>query len=482
MTQSSMNEEASSQVSLFVDLDGTLIKTDLLFESLLKLLKQNPLFIILVPFWLFKGRAYLKQVLENRVEVAPEHLPYNVEFLSFLRQEHENGRKLILATASDRRLATGVAQHVGMFSEIIASDGINNLKGEEKLKAVQAVAQSKAFDYAGNSLSDLPLWNAAQRRLVVNVSPYLLSRIKNSVTIDQSFDLAQPTLRILPKALRFYQYSKNILLFVPIIMAHQFTDPSKLAALVLGFLSFSLCASSVYLLNDCFDLEADRTHPFKQKRPLAAGSLSISSALVLIPLLALASLWISLVLSTAFFQILLLYLILTTAYSFYFKRIALADGILLSSLYILRIIAGGVITEVLVSEWLLGFAMFFFLSLAFAKRYAELFRLSSQTSTIAKGRGYSAEDLTALAIFGIVSGYISVTILALYTNSEEMRRLYTTPEALWLICPLLLYWISRIWLLSYQGQMLEDPLVFALRDSVSYATGFLTALFLFLAK
>jgi 4-hydroxybenzoate polyprenyltransferase len=236
------------------------------------------------------------------------------------------------------------------------------------------------------------------------------------------------------------------------------------------------------LLNDCFDLEADRTHPFKQKRPLAAGSLSISSALVLIPLLALASLWISLVLSTAFFQILLLYLILTTAYSFYFKRIALADGILLSSLYILRIIAGGVITEVLVSEWLLGFAMFFFLSLAFAKRYAELFRLSSQTSTIAKGRGYSAEDLTALAIFGIVSGYISVTILALYTNSEEMRRLYTTPEALWLICPLLLYWISRIWLLSYQGQMLEDPLVFALRDSVSYATGFLTALFLFLAK
>lgn len=482
MTQSTMNEEASSQVPLIVDLDGTLIKTDMLFESLLKLLKYNPLFILLIPYWLFKGRAYLKEQLATRTSSNPELLPYNNEFLSFLKGEQKNGRTLILATASDRHLAAGIVEHVGIFSDTIASDGENNLKGREKLKAIQATTEQTGFDYAGNSLSDLPLWQSARRRLVVNVSPNLLSRIENSVRVDQSFDVTRTSMKTLAKALRIHQYSKNILLFVPIIMAHQFTDLNKLAALVLGFLSFSLCASSVYLLNDCFDLEADRTHPLKQRRPLAAGDLSIPLVLILIPTLALVSLGLAAIVSFPFFEILLLYLILTTAYSLYVKRFALIDGILLSGLYMLRIIAGGVIAEVLVSEWLLGFAMFFFLSLAYAKRYAELLRLSSQPCSKAKGRGYSADDLTALGNFGTASGYISVTILALYTNSEEMRRLYTHPEALWLICPLLLYWISRIWLLSYRGQMLEDPLVFALRDSVSYATGFLTAFFLYLAK
>lgn len=474
-------QEKEKNVPLFVDLDGTLIKTDMCFESLVLLLKKNPLLFLFSLFWLIKGRAYFKQQLAMRVSFDPALLPYSEEFLSFVKDEHKQGREIILATASDSRIAQVFADHLGIFTATIASDGVVNRKGKNKLQNIKSLAGDNVFDYAGNEMADLPVWKEARKCIVVNSNTEGLARIKKHIDVHQTFDTYQSSLKTLLSAVRVHQFSKNSLLFVPIIMAHQLADFGKLFDLVLAFVSFSFCAAAVYLLNDCIDLESDRRHPLKKKRPLASGTLSIPFALTLIPLLTAASILLAARLASGFLFLLLLYLVLTTAYSIQLRRIVLADCVVLSSLYMLRIIAGGVAAQVLVSEWLLAFAIFFFLSLAFAKRYAELHRLAVENKEHSHGRGYWSEDLPQLATFGAASGYISVLILALYLNSSEMRALYSHPGALWLICPLLLYWISRIWLLTYRGEMLEDPLVFAITDQVSYAMGVLTALLLFFA-
>lgn len=477
-----MAENTDHDVPLFVDLDGTLIKTDMCFETLVGLLKNNLLLFLLTPFWLLRGRAYFKKRLAERVSFNPALLPYNRGFLSFLRQEKDKGRKVVLATASDERVASTIDKHLRLFSGVIASDGKTNRKSQKKLEAIREEVDKGEFDYAGNSGADIVIWKAARRRILVNASARQAKKIARHIAVDRTYDTSSVRGRDLFAGLRMHHFSKNLLLFLPIIMAHEFANVSKLFDLTLAFVSFCLCAGAVYLLNDCIDLEADRLHPLKRKRPLASGKISIAAALGAIPFLAVLSLALAFQVPPAFIWTLLLYALLTTAYSFCLKRVVLADAILLASLYTLRIIAGGVAGQVLVSEWMLGFSVFFFLSLAFAKRYAELYRLGENNEKKVRGRGYSADDLQQIANFGSVSGYLSVLVLALYINSDEMRALYSHPQALWLICPLLLYWISRIWLLAHRGRMLEDPLVFAISDRVSYVIGFFTALLLILGK
>ncbi len=283
------------------------------------------------------------------------------------------------------------------------------------------------------------------------------------------------------KAIRIHQWSKNILVFVPLVMAHRASDSHLLINALIAFFAFSFCASSVYLLNDLVDLESDKNHQTKKNRPFASGKLSVTFGKVLIPVFFVTSLLTSLNLPRDFLYLLSLYFIMTTAYSLSLKKKVLVDVILLASLYTIRIFAGATAVGVVISPWLLAFSMFFFLSLAFVKRYSELNLLHIGKSDFSVGRGYMGKDLGLISNLGITSGYVSVLVMALYVSNEAGPLLYRKPHILWLICPLLLYWISRVWLLTRRGQMNGDPILFAITDRVSYFVGFLAAAFVYLA-
>jgi 4-hydroxybenzoate polyprenyltransferase len=286
---------------------------------------------------------------------------------------------------------------------------------------------------------------------------------------------------LLVRTLRVHQWVKNLLVVVPLVMAHRWNDFDQVVKAALAFLAFSLCASAVYILNDLADLESDRRHPTKQRRPLASGALNVSVAIGLVPLLLLSAAALTFLTSTGFALLLALYFGLTSAYSFALKRIAILDIVVLASLYTLRVLAGGRAVDVPVSPWLLGFSMFLFFSLACMKRFSEFLALRKRNEELVAGRGYRASDLEQIASFGVASGYLSVLVIALYVNSAEVTRLYREPQALWMICPLLLYWISRTWLIAHRGEMHEDPIVFAYQDRASYIVGLLCAAILFAA-
>lgn len=464
---------------LLVDLDGTLIKTDLLFESFLALIRRKPLYLFVIPFWLFLGRAKLKAKIAEKVELDIGALPLNKAFFVFLEEEKKAGRELILATASNEKLANAVASYHGIFDQVIASTSETNLKSKAKLKAIKRHLKTPEFAYAGNETADLDIWEEASECIVVNAKKSLLKSIKKETSV---FDLRTSSLKPLVKELRIYQWVKNLLIFLPLILAHRLTDVESLLTSIIAFFSFSFCASSVYLLNDLLDLQADRRHKTKKNRPFAAGTLSISWGFLLIPLLLGASLFLALKINTAFITVLGLYYLLTTSYSFYLKKRLAIDVILLSSLYTIRILAGGVAGDIVISEWLLSFSTFIFLSLALAKRYAELIAADLKAGTSLSRRGYLASDLETLSNLGTSSGYLSVLVFALYINSSEITSLYKTPETLWLLCPLFLYWISRFWIFASRGWIVEDPIVVAVKDKISWIVGFLSALFIYLAR
>ncbi len=457
---------------LFVDLDGTLLRTDMLLETTVALLGKNPLYLALLPVWLLRGRAALKGEIARRVDIEPEGLPYHPEFLEFLREEHRAGRDLVLATASHRLVAEPIAKHLGIFRQVIATEA-ENLKGKRKLAAIQASVQGGAFGYAGNGPEDRPLWAVATERIVVGKS--------TSGDFTRAFPSHRGALTGLIKALRVHQWVKNLLVFVPLIMAHRMLELDLLRNVLLAFWSFSLCASTVYVLNDMLDLSADRQHPKKRLRPFASGAISLSSGLLLIPLLLLLAALCAATLPPLFTQILLGYFLLTTAYSVFLKQVVLVDILVLAALYTVRLMAGGAAVGVAVSQWLLAFSMFFFLSLACVKRYSELLLMQSMKREGSKGRGYLVVDREQVAHLGTSAGYISVLVLALYINSREVFSLYTKPELLWFICPVLLYWVSRVWMIAHRGNLHEDPIVFALRDKVSYLVGAMCAACIMLA-
>lgn len=466
---------------LCVDLDGTLIRSDLLLESICLLAKSNPFLLLALPLWLSRGKAYMKRRIAEQVSIDPSLLPYHEEFLEYLRAENDAGRRLILGTASDKLLVDKVAGHLGIFEDVLASDGETNVSGVRKRDILVQRYGKGGFAYAGNHSVDIFIWKEAGEGIVVGNRGRLMDQVTRERLVSTIFGDERNSAVAMIKALRVHQWVKNLLLFVPLVMAHVLLDATALSRSASAFLAFCLCSSSVYLINDLVDLEADRRHRDKCKRPFASGDLSIGAGLVMIPCLLLASALISVALPLAYIAAIGTYFFLTFAYSFVLKQIALVDIIALASLYTIRIIAGGYAAGVTVSEWLLAFAMFFFLSLACVKRFAELRALRLDNGGKAHGRGYHADDLELIARFGTVSGYISVLVLALYVNSNEVTVLYTHPRVLWLICPLILYWISRIWLLAERGELSEDPIVFALEDKASYLVGLLSVVVLFLA-
>ncbi|MBZ4416113.1 UbiA family prenyltransferase [Myxococcus sp. RHSTA-1-4] len=468
-------------VPLAVDLDGTLVRTDTLHESLLVLFKQAPWLLLLVPLWVLKGKAFFKAEVARRAALDASLLPYNEELLAWLKEEKARGRRLVLATAADRRIADGVAAHLGLFSDVFASDGTVNLSGARKLARLKESLGT--FDYAGNDAVDVPLWRESRQVVVVHAPAGVLKQAHGlGRQVHRVFERPRVGPRVWVKALRVHQWAKNALVFVPLLAAHKATRPDMLLHAVLGFTAFSLCASSVYVLNDLLDLDSDRRHPTKCKRPFAACALPVSTGVVLAPALLLAGAAVCLLLPPAFAALLATYYALTLAYSLRLKQVVMLDVLVLAGLYTVRIFGGSLAVGVPTSSWLMMFSMFLFLSLALVKRLSEVRRLRLSNETSAHGRGYLAQDYEQLASLGAAAGQVSVLVLALYITSKEVTALYAHPERLWLLCPVMLYWVGRVWVLAHRGLVNEDPLVFALRDRVSYAVGLVSALVLWAAK
>jgi 4-hydroxybenzoate polyprenyltransferase len=466
--------DMQQSLPMAVDLDGTLIKTDLLHESLLALARTHPLMLFLVPFWLLKGKAWLKDQIARRTSIDARLLPYNQELLSWLREQHAQGRKLYLATASHEIFAHQVADFLGIFEGVVASNMSHNLSGAKKASALADIVEGGRFAYAGNAPVDLAVWKASDSAIVVGREK--LARSAATVApVEQHFPTMTASLATLAKALRIHQWVKNALIFIPLLAAHRLFDLGSITAAIIAFFAFSFCASSVYLLNDMLDLAEDRAHPRKCKRPFAAGTLPISTGVLLIPLLLGLAALLAFQLPTHFLWVLCAYYVATFAYSFYVKRIVLIDVVTLSALYTIRIVAGAAAVDVPVSFWMLAFSTFIFLSLAILKRYAELLVMRSRDSKKVPGRGYQVEDLELLSSLGSSSGYLSVLVLALYINSAEIRVLYDLPQIMWPVCLVMLYWVSRVWVIAHRGNMHDDPIVFAIKDRVSIFCGALIA-------
>ncbi len=482
---------------LCVDLDGTLVKSDTLFDSVLAMARQHPTAILQLPKWLSQGRAALKRNITAKVELDVVHLPYNRELLQYLEQQHATGRPIYLATAADTALADRVAAHLGLFAGVLASDGTTNLAGKNKLAAFQARFGDQ-FTYIGNASPDTILLSNCLDPMVANPTSGLKAALrKGNITPARFFIDAPSPLKAWLKAIRLHQWAKNVLIFLPLLLAHEWSAGPIVGALV-AFLSFGLCASATYIVNDLLDLEADRRHLKKRRRPFAAGDLSIPSGIGVVVLFLVSSLVLaillpnivdaispshSLIFPYKFLQWLAIYAVTTSAYSFSLKRMALVDVIVLSGLYTIRILAGSAATGVAVSAWLGGFSIFFFLSLAFVKRFAELESLRQRESapTQIMGRGYHVSDLEQLRSFGSASGYASVVVLTLYISNINAVELYAHPNRLWLLVPVLLLWISRLWLLASRGQLDEDPVVYAITDKRSLLMGFLVILIVFVS-
>lgn len=461
----------TSDPPLCVDLDGTLLLSDMLVESVFALLRANLLYLLLFPLWLWHGKAAFKQRVADRIEVDVSLLPYHPAVLEFLRTQNRSGRTLVLATATNQKYAAQIAKHLGLFSEIFASDARVNLSGMRKRECLVRVFGERAFDYIGNSRVDLDVWAHARKAVVVSRSHSLRKEVERTTPVQCCFDGPRLALRTALHAMRIHQWSKNLLLFVPLTMAHQLSDPALLFDTIVAFIAFGLFASSSYLLNDLVDLSSDRRHPFKRARPVAAGALPIANVLALVPALALLGLLLGLTLPIEFLGVLALYYLTTSAYSLWFRRLMLIDVMVLAGLYALRVIAGGVAVGVVLSFWLLVFSVFLFLSLALAKRFSELLLMASEPPGGDSGRAYRAGDSEGLAQCGISSGYLAVLVLAFYINSAQVTHLYHHPAMLWLLLPLMLFWITRVWLLARRGELSQDPVIFALTDRTSYYVG-----------
>jgi 4-hydroxybenzoate polyprenyltransferase/phosphoserine phosphatase len=466
---------------LAVDLDGTLIATDTLWESLLLLVKASPVDLLRVPHWLLEGKASLKRRLAEHVLPDVARFPYRPEVLSFIEEARAAGARVLLVTASDQRVADAVRDHLGIFDEAIGSDGVRNLRGEAKRKLLVERYGPRGFAYMGDSAADLPIWRAAGEAVVVG-SPSASSALRGSGAVTEIDLPSRGRAAAIIRALRPHQWVKNLLLLVAPTLGYRLDDPTTLFRVLGAFVAFSLAASSAYVLNDLLDLEADRQHPTKKRRPLAAARLSIPEGVILCTSAMAGGLLVSLVLGGSFIWVIVGYLAVTVAYSSYLKRKLIVDVVVLALLFTYRVLAGGLAVEVPVSFWLLAFSLFFFTGLAFAKRYSDLARQLADGRARMLGRNYEAADLPTILSVGSGCGLVAVMVFCLYINSPEVHLLYPQPQALWLVGPVLLYWYTRIWFLAARSELHDDPIVFAIRDRNSYFAGLIAAACLLAAK
>lgn len=470
-TNSRTPQNSAKTIPLVVDLDGTLTPTDTLLEGTLQVIKQAPLNFLRLPFWLLEGRAAFKHRIAGMTSIAATNLPYRQDFLAYLRQEHNSGRKIILATAANRLIAHDVASYLGLFNDVLASDSECNLKGPSKLAAIKNMV-GEEFVYAGDSRADIPIWNASSAAILVGASRSLTNLVRSQKTIEREFPKETISFFLWMKAFRTHQWLKNLLLFVPLITAFSFTEYEKLVTMVIAFLSFSLAASATYIANDFWDLENDRAHARKKMRPFASGQIPILAGITAGCFLLLFAFALAIIISKAFVLMLTLYLILTSAYSWVFKEYVLIDVIMLSLLYTLRILTGAAAIEVATSHWLLAFSVFMFLSLALVKRCSELVFLEQSGKHATRGRDYRTKDLVILWPLGVGASLSSVVVFGLFINAPETQGNYASPSILWLIAIGLIYWTARLWIKTVRGEMHDDPVIYAVKDFGSRVTVF----------
>jgi 4-hydroxybenzoate polyprenyltransferase len=474
------SESCSEIAPLVVDLDGTLLGTDLLLESVLRLIRQRPGLALLMPLWLLRGRAYLKRRVSHVVQLDVSLLPLHEALLSWLREEKARGRRLILATASDCDQARSVVEPLGLFHTILGSDGRRNLKGRQKLQTIVKECGEK-FDYVGNASSDLHIWRGCRQAVLVNASRRVERSAHHVGNVVRVFPPSLTAFRDALRAMRCYQWVKNLLVFVPAITSHTIFDGAIAGSTALAFFSFSFCASAAYILNDLLDLEEDRRHDSKKQRPFASGRMSIGAGILLALACLSASTVIAAFVSHAFVIALAIYVVLTSFYSLYLKRLLVVDVLALALLYTLRVVAGNLATGIVFSLWLLSFAFFLFLSLAFAKRAADLIQHRQNDQKVLPGRGYATTDLDAVSIAGVCSGFLASLVLALYINSESVQLLYRRPILLWGLQPILLYYVTRLWVICRRGELTEDPIEYTAREPSTYGAAFLAIVVLMAA-
>lgn len=466
-----IDDTRAAQVPLVVDLDGTLLRSDTLVESLFSAARTHPLSLLKMPLWLAQGRARLKQALAERAALDVRTLPLDPELLDHLRVAKRQGRRLILASGADEKIARAVADECGLFDAVMASDGVVNLTASHKRERLVAEFGERGFDYIGNSARDLPIWAAARHGLLMAPSPRLKASAQRVTEVERIFAGQRPGVATYLSAMRWHHWLKNVLLLVPLLVAHRLYDPVLLTNALIGAVCFSLTASGVYLLNDLLDLHADRRHPYKKARALASGQMPIMHALALLPGLWLSAATVAMWLPRPFLAALSLYGVLMLAYSMRLKNMAIVDTLVLAVGYSLRILAGGLAVGLDVSPWLLVCSTAMFFGLALLKRYAELVTLRSGMDQETRVRAYRVSDAALIAGLGIAAGIIAVTLLALYPLVEPSEQ---ARWPVWLVCGFWLLWIGHMWLMAHRGNIPDDPVAFALRDRVSRAFGLLT--------
>jgi 4-hydroxybenzoate polyprenyltransferase len=467
---------------LYVDLDGTLIRSDSLWDSLALALNKPRANLLCAPFWALKGPAFFKDRIASLATPDPALLPYREELIAWIRDEKRAGRRVMLATAAHEAIAVRVAEYLGCFDGVLASTPRHNLKGSNKLAAIRADAGQGPFSYAGDSRPDLKIFPHATSVVLVGKAAKFESALPSGVKIEKRFSDSESDLKGLIRIMRPHQWAKNTLVFLPLIAAHEITNLQLILMTAGIFVAFSFCASSVYILNDFVDIEHDRAHHRKKRRPLAGGMVPAPKALIIAAMLLSAAALLCGAVSGPALSVLALYWVATCLYSFSLKRKILLDAFTLAGLYVARAAAGATLLKAGLSEWMTAFLIFLFLSLAFAKRFTELKALSDKGVTEAKGRGYKALDMNIVAAFGISSAFTASLVVALYVTGNTVSALYRQPGYLWIISLLSLYWLCRIWLKAWRGELHEDPVVFALKDHVTYLIILLFASVMLLAR
>lgn len=457
---------AQDKTPLILDIDGTLLKSDLLWESVAALVASHPVKSLLIPFYILRGRPALKNFLARESGLDVSEVPLSPSARGMIERAEAEGRMVILASGSPQSMVDALAERVGA-DEGWGTDRKTNLTGSSKLARI--LEDYESFDYVGNSWVDIPMWKEARKAIAINpkrLAVWLGKRARPDLEIIND---KMPTWRCWVRALRPHHWAKNTLVFLPALAAQLAPNVGLALLLLAGFAAFCAMTSAVYLVNDVADLSSDRRHPTKCHRPLAAGELSISHALAAAVLLAVAAGALAWYLSPLFAAVLASYLILTTLYSASLKRKLVIDVITLASLYTIRVVAGAVLVEVPLSRWFLAFSIFLFLSLALVKRVVELEELKAGDVSAAAGRGYRVDDLTVLTGLGTAAAAASALVYCLYITSDDVLRLYTRPDVLWIGLPLFLYWIARLWVLAGRGVVHEDPVAYALGDRATYA-------------
>lgn len=470
------------KLPLCVDLDGTLSKSDTLHELLLLALKTKPWVLIKCLFWVFESKSIFKSKLSQEIELNPASLVYNQSIINYIQKER-GSREVYLVTGSHQKTALSVSEHLGFFDGVLATDHEINLTGLQKRNALCARFGNNQYEYIGNESKDYSVWETAGLVSAVSSNEDFIKGVRSKYPEANVFREKSASLKDYLKAIRLHHWSKNALIFVPLLLDHRVFDFDAFILLIIAFLSFSMLASASYILNDLLDLHADRANPYKAKRAFASCLIPIQQAVYLMFGIVGCSIFLAAFLPLGFSLMAGIYALVTLCYSFKFKKVAIFDVCILASLFTSRVIAGAFAIGSGLSFWLLAFSMFFFLSLAIAKRVSELSNIAQRNGDVAAiGRGYSVQDIPVLMSSGIASGYISILVVSLYINSENVTANYVYPEVLWLICPLLMYWIGRIWLKTGRGEMSEDPIVFALRDSVSLKAFTLISLIVLIAS